>query len=59
MDVDHAREGPVSAPRRVRVGRPAREEEVMAKAAARVEQSNIWWIFLLEGIAALISADYS
>ena len=26
----------------------------MAKAAARVEQSNIWWIFLLEGIAALI-----
>jgi len=26
----------------------------MAKAAARVEQSNIWWVFLLEGIAALI-----
>ena len=26
----------------------------MAKAAARVDQSNIWWVFLLEGIAALI-----
>jgi uncharacterized membrane protein HdeD (DUF308 family) len=26
----------------------------MAKAAARVDQSNIWWLFLLEGIAALI-----
>ncbi|HYJ58282.1 MAG TPA: DUF308 domain-containing protein [Methyloceanibacter sp.] len=26
----------------------------MATAAARADQSNIWWIFLLEGIAALI-----
>ena len=26
----------------------------MAKAAARVDQSNIWWVFLLEGIAAVI-----
>jgi hypothetical protein len=54
MHVDHAGEGPVSAPQRVRVRRIAREEEVMAKAAARVEQSSIWWVFLLEGIAALI-----
>jgi uncharacterized membrane protein HdeD (DUF308 family) len=26
----------------------------MAIATARAEQSNIWWVFLLEGIAALI-----
>jgi uncharacterized membrane protein HdeD (DUF308 family) len=26
----------------------------MATAAARADQSNIWWVFLLEGIAALI-----
>jgi uncharacterized membrane protein HdeD (DUF308 family) len=26
----------------------------MAKVAARVDQSNIWWVFLLEGIAAVI-----
>jgi uncharacterized membrane protein HdeD (DUF308 family) len=26
----------------------------MAAAAARADQSNIWWVFLLEGIAALI-----
>jgi len=31
----------------------AREDEVMA-TAARADQSNIWWVFLLEGIAALI-----
>jgi uncharacterized membrane protein HdeD (DUF308 family) len=27
---------------------------IMATAAARADQSNIWWVFLLEGIAALI-----
>ena len=33
----------------------AREDEVMATVvAARVDQSSIWWVFLLEGIAALI-----
>ena len=26
----------------------------MATVAARVDQSNIWWVFLLQGIAALI-----
>ena len=26
----------------------------MAKVAARVDQPNIWWVFLLEGIAAVI-----
>jgi uncharacterized membrane protein HdeD (DUF308 family) len=31
-----------------------KEELVMATVAARVDQSNIWWVFLLQGIAALI-----
>jgi hypothetical protein len=48
-------EGPVSVPQPTRVRQITREEEeIMAKAATRADQSNIWWVFLLEGIAALI-----
>jgi uncharacterized membrane protein HdeD (DUF308 family) len=31
-----------------------REEEIIATVVARADQSAIWWVFLLEGIAALI-----
>jgi uncharacterized membrane protein HdeD (DUF308 family) len=46
-------EGPIGAPLDS-CRTDSKGGKVMAKAAARVDQSNIWWLFLLEGIAALI-----
>src|SRR6185436_966769 len=37
-----------------RVRQIAKEEDTMATVVARFDQSDVWWVFLLEGIAALI-----